>query len=67
MLKGCLFQELHPKWQRKFSATKTGETFNGLYDRACIVERQEKQTAAARSDAKTSTKLHAQASIKDKG
>ena len=53
MLKGHFFQALHPKWQRKVGAPKTSESFNELYDRVCIVERQEKQisaSAAAKGD-----------------
>ena len=63
MLKDWFFQALHPKWQRKVGAPKTGETFNELYDRARTVERQEKQisaSAAARGDTKAPTdKSHA--------
>ena len=63
MLKGRFFQALHPKWQRKVGAPKTGETFNELYDRARTVGRQEKQisaSAAARGDTKAPTdKSHA--------
>ena len=58
MLKGRFFQALHPKWQRKVGAPETSETFNELYDRACTVERQEKQisaSAAARGDSKAPT------------
>ena len=49
------FQVLLPKWQRKLGAPKIDEKFNDLYDRACVIERHEKQylaSASARIEAK---------------
>ena len=57
MLKGRFFQALHAKWQRKLGAPKITESFNELYDRACTLERQERQisaNAAARGETKVS-------------
>ena len=43
LLKGRFFQALHQKWQRKLGAPKSSETFQDLYDRARILEKQHKQ------------------------
>ena len=43
MLKGCYYQALLPKWQRKLGAPKTGETFEDLYARTRAMERHDQQ------------------------
>ena len=47
LLKGCFFQALLSKWQRKLSAPKPSETFQELFDRARTLEQHEKQYNAA--------------------
>ena len=56
LLKGRFFQALLPKWQRKLGAPKPEETFQGLYDRARMLEIHELQyatSANARKDTKS--------------
>ena len=43
LLKGCFFQVLLTKWQRKLGAPKSSETFQELYDHARTLEQHEKQ------------------------
>ena len=38
LVKGCFFQALLPKWQRKLGAPRATESFTDLYDRARTLE-----------------------------
>ena len=65
MLKGRFFQVLFPKWQWKLGATKIGEKFNDLYDRAHVIERHEQQylaSANARNEGKDQEARHSNGS-----
>ena len=53
LLKGRFFQAIHVKWQQKFGAHKTNETFQKLFDHGRVLEQHEKQydmSAASRGD-----------------
>ena len=48
MLKGRFFQALQSKWQRKLGASKVGESFSDLYDRARTAERHDQHFQTSR-------------------
>ena len=55
LLKGRLYQALHPRWQRNLNAPRPDETFAQLFERARMLEQHEKQftaSAACRTDCK---------------
>ena len=57
MLKGRFYQALHPRWQRKLSAPKPEETFGQLFERARMLEQNERQfTASTASRGEASSK-----------
>ena len=43
LMKGRFFQTLLPKRQRKLGASKTDESFDELFNRACTIECREQQ------------------------
>ena len=47
LLKGCFYQTLHPRWQRKLNAPHPDETFTQLFERARMTEQHEKQFIAS--------------------
>ena len=57
LLKGRLYQALHPRWQRKLNAPRPDETFAQLFERARMLEQHEKQfTASAACRTETANK-----------
>ena len=57
LLKGRLYQALHPRWQRKLNAPRPDETFAQLFERARMLEQHEKQfTASAACRTETPSK-----------
>ena len=47
LLKGRLYQALHPRWQRKLNAPRPDETFAQLFERARMLEQHERQFTAS--------------------
>ena len=52
LLKGCYFQALDTRWQRKLGAPKPEESFDELFNRERVAERREQQYKEVEGDKK---------------